>query len=62
MFRKMLLGCAAIVLMLALTSQAKAWYTYHYGPYGAGFHYGYGGLGFPYGGYYGYHYGYYRRW
>ena len=77
MFRKILLGCVAIVLMLALTSQAKAWYTYHRGPYGAGFHYGgyggYRGYGYHYGGYHyggyhygyggaGYHYGYYRRW
>ena len=59
MFRKILLGCVAIVLMLALTSQTKAWYTYHRGPYGAGFHYG--GYHYGYGGA-GYHYGYYRRW
>ena len=70
MFRKMFLGCVIVVLMLALTTQAKAWYTYHYGPYGAGFHYGgYRGYGYhPYGCYHygyggaGYHYGYVRRW
>jgi hypothetical protein len=74
MFHKTLLGCVALVLVLVLTSKANAWYTYHYGPYGAGFHYGgyggyrYGGYGYHYGGYHygygvgGYHYGYVRRW
>ena len=62
------LACAAILLVLATTSQAKAWAAYHYsyggsrgGAYGGfggyhygGYHYGYGGAG--------YHYGYNRSW
>jgi hypothetical protein len=56
MRRKILfLGCAAILVLLAMSSDAKAWYTYHYGYRGGSYHYG----GYHYGGY---HYGYARRW
>jgi hypothetical protein len=59
MWRKILfLGCAAILVLLGMSSDAKAWYTYHYGYSPYGYHYGY-----HYGGYGGgYRYGYYRRW
>ena len=68
MLRKTLfLTFAAILMVLATSSKAQAWYAYHYGygPFG-GVHYGYR-YGYPYGFYHyggfgGYHYGYYRRW
>jgi hypothetical protein len=60
------LACAAILLVLATSSDAKAWFAYHYSGYryggGAaaygGYHYG----GYHYGGGGGYQYGYARRW
>jgi hypothetical protein len=60
--RKTLYLCvAALLVTLATSSKAPAWYAYHYhvGGYG-GYHYG----GYHYGGYGGggFHYGYYRRW
>jgi hypothetical protein len=70
------LTVAAILLVLATSSRAQAWYAYHYrygglGGYGGlsygGLYGGYGGIhyaGYHYGGYGlgGVHYGYYRRW
>ena len=74
MLRKTLfLAIAAILVALVTSSDAQAWYAYHYhtGGYGGGgYHYGYGGYGggYHYGGYHyggygggGYHYGYVRR-
>jgi hypothetical protein len=54
-WRKILfLASAAILVLLAMSCDVKAWYTYHYsydrGGYGGGYHYG------------GERYGYYRRW
>lgn len=65
MLRKTLfLACAALLLSLATSSEAKAWFVYHYG---GGYPY-VGAYGGPYGGYHyggyvgGYRYGYVRRW
>ena len=59
MLRKTLfLVFAATLLVLAMPSNSKAWYAYHY-HYGSsgGAHYSYHSSGYG-----GAHYGYYRRW
>jgi hypothetical protein len=60
--KTLLLGFTAILVLLAASSEVKAWYAYHYSyhrGYGGYSHYSYGA--YHYGGYGGYHYGYYRR-
>jgi hypothetical protein len=68
MKRKTILSIfAAVVVLLAAASEAKAWYAYHYS-YGGGHRGGYGAAGgyryggYHYGGYGGARYGYVRRW
>jgi hypothetical protein len=62
----LLLIFAAIVVLLAMSTDVKAWYAYRYGYRAGGYNayrrpYAYYG-GYHYGGYGGYRYGYARRW
>jgi hypothetical protein len=69
--RTLYLTVAAILVTLATSTKAQAWFAYRYGGLGGYGGYGaIGGYGYPYGFYHyggyggfgGYRYGYYRRW